>query len=311
MSEGSWRGLALVCPACRGEIEELGAGARCLGCGRDFRGVDGILDMTLGRSGGAGFDPHYYAPLCEIEDRHFWFVSRRKVLLATMRRAIPDLGKRSLFDVGCGTGSLLEFFARRGVNVAGACDAYRESLQLVRRRLDVPLVLVDEGRLAPLGEGLSLVGMFDVLEHIDDDLGTLQGILRALEPGGTLVLSVPAHPALFGGMDAAAYHRRRYSRRELKKKLENAGFEIRAISHFMMLLAPVLLAARWLERIRRPRNPSHSVAGGEFRVIPIVNSLLEVGLAIERGLMALVPLPFGSSLVAVAARPRAGGPPLQ
>ncbi len=302
MSDARWRGLALVCPTCCGGITESRGGAQCLKCGAEFSSEDGILDMRLGRQGSAGYDPHFYGVLQESEKRHFWFTSRREVVLAALRRAVPDLNERRMFDIGCGTGALLEFLSRSGVTVSGACDAYQESLQLVRQRLTVPLILVDEGRPVPLGEGFGLVGMFDVLEHIDDDLGTLKRIRRALEPGGFLVLTVPAHPALFSSMDLAACHRRRYSRGELRRRLEEAGFEIRFLSHFMMVLAPLLLAVLWGGRVWRRRKTTTAESGGEFRVVPILNDLLRFALGVERALMSFVSLPFGSSLVAVASR---------
>lgn len=299
MSGADWRGIALACPSCRGSLAEREGSCRCTECGAVYAEEGGILDLSVGRSGAAAYDPHFFSVLRETEGRHFWFVARCEVVFAVMRRAIPDLDRRRLFDIGCGTGGLLESLGRRGVGLVGACDAYPESLHLVRRRLDVPLILVDEGRRAPLGEGQTLVGMFDVLEHVDDDVGTLGHVHGVLEPGGYLVLTVPAHPALFGPLDAAACHRRRYSRQELGRKLAEAGFEVVALSHFMLPLAPVLLLARWLERVRRRSSPPK---GGAFRVVPVVNEVLRAVLWLERAAMRWVSMPFGSSLIAVARR---------
>ena len=141
---------------------------------------DGILRLTLGREGAPGYDPHFFNTLERVEGRHFWFVARREVILDALRRAVPDLEHRGLFDIGCGSGGLLQYLAARGVTVAGACDAYLESLEIVRRRIAAPLVLVDEGRLPPLGPGQELLGLFDVLEHLDDDRGVLRFLRSAL-----------------------------------------------------------------------------------------------------------------------------------
>ncbi len=299
---GGWRGLALACPACRGEVAEARGGAACRGCGAVYPEDDGTLRLVAGRRGVPGFDPHFFATLRAVEDRHFWFVGRRQVVLSALRRAVPRLGARRLFDVGCGSGGLLAFLARSGVAVAGACDVYPESLRLVRERLDVPLVQVDEGRLLPLGGGYDLLGMFDVLEHVDDDVGTLRGLRESLVPGGALVLTVPAHPWLFDEMDRIAFHRRRYRRADLRGALEAAGFEVRLLTHFMSPLVPALALMRPLQRLLQ-RGTSHERRRTEFRVVPGLNGLLRGVLAVERAALGVYPLPFGSSIVAVAARP--------
>jgi SAM-dependent methyltransferase len=263
--------------------------------------------LTLGREGAPGYDPHYFKTLQRIEDRHFWFIARREVVLDSLRRVVPDLDRRSLFDIGCGTGGLLEFLAAHRVSLAGACDAYLESLEVVRRRLEIPLVLVDEGRLPPLGPGQELLALFDVLEHVDDDRGMLDFLYSVLAPGGVVALTVPAHPTLFDERDELACHRRRYRRRELEEKLEGAGFSVRLLTHFMAPLVPLLLGMRLLARVLpRSRQEGGQRQDLEFRVVPGVNAVLRLILAAERHLLHAVSLPFGSSIVAVAARPEDG-----
>ena len=206
-----------------------------------------MLHLVAGRVGAAGYDPHYFPTLAAVEREHYWFASRREVVRDALRAAVPDLAHRALFDLGCGTGGLLRFLGDSGIALAGACDAYPESLAIVRRLVAAPLVLVDEGRFPPLGPGYRLLSLFDVLEHIDDDTGTLRHVFSVLEPGGVLVLTVPAHPFLFDEMDELAHHRRRYRRSELGQKLRGAGFEVRRLTHFMAPLVP-LVVVRWLVR---------------------------------------------------------------
>jgi len=304
MSGGDWARVPLACPSCRSPLAMGRDDASCPGCGTRYPVEGGILRLTLGREGAPGYDPHFFATLERIEDRHFWFVSRRSVILDALRRAVPDLEQQGLFDIGCGSGGLVEHLASRGVSVLGACDAYVESLEIVRRRLAAPLVLVDEGRLPPLGPGHRLLALFDVLEHLDDDRGMLRFLHEILVPGGTLVLTVPAHPFLFDDRDELAHHRRRYRRRELRQKLAEAGFEIRVLTHFMATLVPPLLLGRGitalLPRSWRRRRERQDL---EFRVVPGVNGLLRAVLALERAFLRLAPLPFGSSIIAIATRP--------
>ena len=295
--------LRLVCPRCGMRLPEIGEDTRCAGCASVYPVRDGVLDLRLGRLGAAGFDPHYFPTLAELERDHFWFATRREVVCDVLRHAVPDLSRRALFDVGCGSGGLLEFLGASGVPLAGACDAYPESLAIVRRRVAAPLLLVDEGRLPPLAPGQTLLSLFDVLEHIDDDLVTLRHLLEVLEPGGILVLTVPAHPFLFDEMDTLAHHRRRYRRRELGDKLGAAGFRVLRLSHFMAPLVP-LVPLRWLVRALPGRRSVLERRLVEFAVAPWLNELVRAVLRLERPLVRAGLLPFGSSLIAVAARPR-------
>lgn len=281
-----------------------GGGVRCAACGAHYPEVGGILRLVAGSSGAPGYDPHYFETLPDIETRHFWFVTRREVILDAMRRHIPDLDQRPLFDIGCGTGGLVSYLTTQGIRLSGACDAYVQALEIARRRLDVPLVLVDEGRLPPLAPGQPLVGLFDVLEHIDDDRGTLAWLASVLEPGGYLVLTVPAHPFLFDESDERAHHRRRYRRRELLEKLEAAGYEVRLLTHFMAPLVPILALLRGPGRLLARRRAAPRGWDAQLRVVPGVNGVLRSLLRVERGWVRAGTLPFGSSLLAIAARPR-------
>jgi SAM-dependent methyltransferase len=295
--------LRLVCPSCRAALEVEAAGASCRACGAHYALREGILDLRAGRRGAPGFDPHYFPTLAAVERDHYWFRTRREVVRDVLRDAVPDLAARALFDVGCGSGGLLAYLGECGVPLAGACDVYAESLALVRRRVDVPLLLVDEGRFPPLAPGFTLVSLFDVLEHIDDDRGTLGHLFEVLAPGGVLVLTVPAHPLLFDEMDEIAHHRRRYARRELAEKLCGAGFRVLRLAHFMAPLVP-LVGLRWLRRALPGRSTSLERRKAELHVIPVLNALMRGLLRLERPLVRASVLPFGTSLIAVAERPR-------
>ena len=296
--------VRLLCPRCGAGLAAEATGARCPGCGACFPEEGGILRLAAGQSGSPGYDPHYFGTLPQVENAHFWFLARREVILEALRRHVPDLHRRPLFDVGCGSGGLLGWLEGEGVKVSGACDAYPEAVRLARGRTSAPLLLVDEGVPPPIAPGQAMIAYFDVLEHIDDDLGTLRWAFETLEPGGVLVLTVPAHPFLFDEMDRLAHHRRRYRRRELFRKLENAGFEVLHMRHFMVVLVPMLLAARLVGRLLPGAlSDASRRRDAELRVIPGLNWVLLALLRIEGALQRACPLPWGSSLLALARRP--------
>jgi SAM-dependent methyltransferase len=293
-----------ICPRCSGLLLLEARGVRCRECSSFYPEEDGILHLVTGRSAAPGYDPHYFESLPGVEDEHFWFVSRREIILEALRRCVPDLSVRPLCDVGCGSGGLLAFLAASGVPVAGGCDAYLQALRGAKARLGKPFALVDEGFLPPLRPGQRLLGLFDVLEHLDEDQAVLGRIASSLEPGGVLILTVPGHPFLFDEMDTLACHRRRYSRRDLRRKLEEAGLEIRLLTHFMAPLVPMLIALRRVGRLFPAWwGSAKARRDAELRIVPALNGPLRSLLRLERHMTRLGSLPFGTSILAVAARP--------
>jgi SAM-dependent methyltransferase len=285
-------------------LRDDGGTLGCASCGYEPVERDGLLFLTAGGMGRPGFDADYFDYLEGIGDRHYWFVARQEMILAALRSAVPDLSRRGLVEIGCGQAQVTAFLANAGIRIAAAWDAYPNSLALAAQRLDAPLLVMDEGRLPPLGPGNELIGLFDVIEHVDDDVGWLGALRDALAPGGVLVLTVPAHAFLFDEMDELAHHRRRYGRRDLGAKLSDAGFEVRLLSHVMAPLMPPLLLARALSRLRG--GGAHDALPRrrrELSVLPLVNAVALGLLRLEQPLDLGPGLPFGTSNVAVAARP--------
>ena len=292
--------LRLACPACGSVLAAAPDGLRCTACGAALPERDEILRCAPpGRTEAApGYDPHFFPGLDQVEERHFWFRVRRRLIRERLGRFVPDLAQRALFDIGCGTGALLAFLERTGVPVAGGCDAYEEGLRLARGRVQAPLLLVSEDQPPPLAEGQSLLGMFDVLEHIDDDRATLAWLASRLGPHGVLVLTVPAHPFLFDENDRLARHRRRYTRGELLEKLVAAGLRPLTVEHFIARMMPPRLAGQ-LAGFAIHKQPDKL---SPLSVIPVVNEVAYAVLELERLLTLRARPPFGTSLLAIAER---------
>jgi SAM-dependent methyltransferase len=128
----------------------------------------------------------------------------------------------------------------------------------------------------------------NVVEHIDDDAAAIAGMGEALRPGGRLTVLVPAHPRLYGGLDQAFGHHRRYTRERLHGLADAAGLVVDSLYHFNVLGVP----GWWAQSRRRaPRISSSALRAYE--------ALLRVWRPIEQRLR----LPFGLSLVLHARRP--------
>jgi len=139
-----------------------------------------------------------------------------------------------------------------------------------------------------------VVGAFDVIEHIPDDVGAMASIARLLKPGGKLVMTVPAHQWMWSAHDVVNHHQRRYSKASLKRLIEASPFKLEAIGYFNSLLFPVAVAERLASKALGKDDSKLSLPPAP------INQALERTFAAERGLIGRVPLPPGLSLFAVA-----------
>lgn len=202
----------------------------------------------------------------------------------------PALGGHAL-EFGCGVGSLTAEIARH-VERLHAVDIDPRAIEVARERLaGCPNVRVDLADATAFdGEGgYDSVVMLDVLEHIADDSAMLSRIAGLLRPGGKVVLKVPAHAVLYGAMDRAVGHHRRYGRAGLREVLETAGFVPRRIWAFNAAAMP---GWWWHGRVMgRAVAPKADVARFD-RLVPAL-----------RRLEAVLPPPVGLSYFAIGTRP--------
>jgi SAM-dependent methyltransferase len=176
----------------------------------------------------------------DVEDSSFWFRHRNACILEALSR-FPPAGP--LFDIGGGNGFVAKAMQGAGLEVvlvepgaAGTVNARRRGIQHVVRA-----TLEDAGFIPG---SLPAIGLFDVVEHMEDDRKFLQTIRIHLSSRGRIYLTVPAYQALWSGADVVAGHYRRYSRRALREILERVGFEVEFATGFFQFLPPAILAMR-------------------------------------------------------------------
>jgi len=256
----------------------------------------------------SSYDPAYFARLADIERDHFWFRARNRVIGSLVRQVTQSLptGFRVL-EVGCGTGNVLRMLEQecRGGTVLGM-DLFTQGLHFARRHTSCMLVQGDI-HSPPFRLPFDVIGTFDVLEHLADDLRVLRYLRAMLAPGGALLVTVPAHQSLWSYFDEASHHCRRYETGELATKLAEAGYKVEYLSQFMTCIYPIVWLGRRLAPFIRRRHNSVSgsreddLARSELRIIPFLNRLLLFVLQREADLVARrLRMPLGTSIVAIA-----------
>jgi SAM-dependent methyltransferase len=246
---------------------------------------------------GDAFPQEAFAHLAELEDGHFWFRSRNRLITWALSRYFPET--ETLLEVGCGTGVVLASLRRSfpSMRLVGA-DISGEALRVARERVDADFLEVDALQ-ARFSEPFDVVSAFDVLEHIDDDEGALERLAAAARPRGGLLVTVPQYRWLWSAGDDYGRHRRRYTKREIDRKVERAGFEIVKSTAWVSTLLPVVALSRRRDR----RTPEAYDPTRELRVPRRLNRALELALDAELAVIRRgVSLPFGSSRLVIAVK---------
>lgn len=291
-----------VCPAC-GSARSDDAWT-CADCGSQPDVIGGFTAFAPAlASSGAGFREDYFADLAAIEAGSFWFRARSALIIWAMQRYVPDV--RSFLEIGCGTG-----FVLRGVHdtypsaeLSGS-EVFTAGLAFAAQRVPSARFYQMDARSIPFRDEFDAIGAFDVIEHIDEDEAVIAEVAKALRPGGRFLITVPQHPRLWSAQDEHAFHVRRYTARELRRKLETAGFDVLRMASFVSLLLPLMFVSR--RRLRRERAESEFDAIDAVRLPWAINQALETVMAVERAFIRRgVSFPAGGSLLVVA-RKRAG-----
>ena len=201
----------------------------------------------------------------------------------------PFLGMRVL-EIGSGIGNITRFLLDRELIIATDVEpkyvdllknTFGKYKKFVIERLDISGTETERYRSYRIDSVICL----NVLEHIEEDMKSLKKICDLLEPGGRLLLLVPSHPLLYGSLDEHLGHHRRYGEKELKGKLETTGFKVISLKYFNRIgLLGWFLNSKIL---RRKRLPSF-----QLRIYNLLVPLFR--------LEKFFPLPFGTSLLAVA-----------
>jgi len=227
------------------------------------------------------------------ERDHWWFRGRRDFIASAMSRAgLPE--NACVLDAGCGSGGNLPLLRQFGRVFGFEYDATAEAAARARGIATVAHGSLPDG-IPFSGTSFDAIGLFDVLEHLEHPVASLQALRDRLTPDGALVITVPALPWLWGPHDEVHQHFRRYTAATLRGHLRDAGLRVEYLSYFNTLLLPLALVQRVKER-------TFGYAVNDLTPSPAVNGLLYRIWRLEGAWIPRWRAPIGLSLLAIARR---------
>lgn len=239
-----------------------------------------------------------------IEDKSFWFKHRNDCIVSTIEAIPPKYGEY-IFDIGGGNGFVGYKLQNSGFNVAVVEPGEQGAINAKRRGLK-NVICASTNTADFKAQSIGAISLFDVLEHIEDDLEFLKSIQRILKKNGLLYITVPAYKSLWSQDDVDAGHFRRYNRKEIIALVESAGFKVEYATYFFYFLPiPIFIFRRiafvfGLSSKKNKNKKNEDDHNPRNRLIgKFINFLLTIEIKLIKSRYSI---PFGGSSLIIARR---------
>lgn len=200
-------------------------------------------------------------------------------------------------EIGCGTGYVPDGLKSFHNLTLSGSEIYVEGLKYARKRLPGVEFFQADATELPVENYYDAIGAFDVLEHIDADKRAIESVYKSLKSDGYFFITVPQFQWMWSREDDVAFHKRRYAKEGLAKKLKDVGFQILFINSFVATLFPFMVFQRLIGRITSKQN---STATQGLRLPFLLNKVFYFLMFIDLALIKVgISLPWGGSLVCV------------
>lgn len=231
------------------------------------------------------------------EKEFWWYRARRIIIRKILNEYLKEKPNAQILDIGCGTGGNLSMLSQYG-NVEGV-EMYQPAIQMAKQKC--PRYKIFQGSLpwdlnVDNNKNYDLITAFDVLEHVDKDVESVEVLYNLLnEKGGLLIITVPAYNFLWSQSDVTGLHKRRYTKKQLERILSSSGFKVRYISYFNFFLFIPSAIGKLLLRFKKNYSADEETIVHSKRI----NYMLFCIFAKESAFIPEYGFPFGSSIVAV------------
>lgn len=284
----------IICPHCKNALIIKPDTINCSNCNHSIENIDGIWRFNAEiKENHTDYNADDLEILAKYEEKHFWFKRRRDFIKFFIQKYIPKT--KTFIEIGAGTSFIAKDLQKHGYDVSVG-DMHINGLKMVKNSNITKLYQFDL-LSSPFKDEFDFVGMFDVLEHIEDEKHALFNIHQLLKENGYLVLTVPAHEWLWGEYDIIANHKRRYSSSDLAKLLSENGFKIIDSKNFFITLIPALLLRT---AIQKKTTSSTQIIDNNLKINPLVNYLLDFITSIEFQMLKYLPCKIGGSIIVIA-----------
>jgi hypothetical protein len=174
---------------------------------------------------------------CDVEENSFWFLHRNKCIASLIQSFAPN---DTLIDIGGGNGFTSYFLKKQGIKSIVVEPGQQGAYNASKRGIETVCGAIDE--LSFNKSNVKSIGLFDVIEHIEDDLGFLKKIYDISSEGVKVFVAVPAYQFLWSDWDNYVDHYRRYNLTRLSQVLKDAGFKVEYSSYYFQILTlPIFL----------------------------------------------------------------------
>jgi SAM-dependent methyltransferase len=247
---------------------------------------------------------HLLRATARAEARHFWFRGFRAFVTPLLQYATAGRRDARLLDCGCGTGANLALLGAFGA--AYGFDLSEVGLRIGREAGRRRLARASAAAVPFASGAFDIVSSFDVLYALEDrdERAAIAEMFRLLKPGGFAIVNVAAMEALRGDHSVLSHEVRRYSRDQLRARIEAAGFSVVRLTYTNITLFVPLALVRLLQRQRGLRRESEAKQEISVPIAPL-NALLSAMLRLEAAWIRRFDAPFGSSLLCLAQKPAA------
>jgi SAM-dependent methyltransferase len=229
-----------------------------------------------------------------IEQDHWWFKGRRRLLAAIIRELGIALD-RPVLDVGTSTGTNLRMLREIGFAQPKGLDASPEAIQFCQSKGLGPVELGNICNMPFAENSFDLVLATDVIEHVEDDSAAVKEIHRVLVPGGVTIITVPAFQFLWGTQDRLAHHLRRYRAEQVLRIVRGTQLRVQRAFYFnYLLLVPIWIARQMLKITGLQLRSENEINS------PALNRLFYGIFRLDVATAPYLSPPFGVSFLVVA-----------